>query len=189
MNKIIQVSKEISPNAKILLVDVEADYLEGTDYESNPEVMEEVDKRIERMAVTAKNLVAKGHDVQIIVDIENHAVPFEPLRGLPILPPWGIPNLPVLADEIDPAKIYHLDPTIAAVYNKDDLILVAGLWREQCVLSVVRILSYHGYNAILSLNDDISLQASIAYLDDINVTVECNCTKANLTVELYKGEG
>ena len=41
------------------------------------------------MAVTAKNLIAKGH-VLIIVDIENHAVPFEPLRGLPILPPWGI---------------------------------------------------------------------------------------------------
>lgn len=189
MKNVIQVTKEIPTNAQILLVDVEAAYLEGTDYEWSPEIMETVDTRIEQMAETAKVLKEKGHSVYIIADMENDACIFEPFRELPILPPWGYLNLPVQEDEIDPAKIYHLEPTIAATLKKDEVVLVAGLWREQCVLSVARILSYHGYKAVLSLNDDLCLQAEIAFSEEVGISLEQNCAKANLLIKPYEYEG
>lgn len=188
MGKILYVSSQIPKNAKVLLVDVETRYFEDTDYDRDPHIKQQVDARMELMAVGVKNLTEVGHKVYAIVDQEQNGEIFPTLKGLPhaILPFWGV-SAKQMTTSSDPADMYDLEPRIAQVFDKEDVIVVAGLWRELCVFSVTRLLTKEGFNAILSLDDAICFKNSIVWSDDDCISLEQECEEAEVTIKKYEG--
>lgn len=191
MEKILYVTEQIPTNAKILLVDVDAHYFEDTDYEEDPKIQQQVGKRVATMSDAVEGLIDKGHEVYAIIDYETNGEIFHDLKGLPhtILPFWGSDAR--MTNSLDPAEMYVLDPRIIQAFNKDDVIVVAGLWRELCAFSVARLLTSNGFNAVLSLDDRICFKNEVIWSQayDYVPTLEKECGKAGVGIEQYEEMG
>lgn len=184
MNKLLQVSKDIPPNAKILLVDVEYRYFQDTYYDLDKRIKRNVGARVQRMAAEVKGLINSGHEVYAIIDFDDGGRIFPELTDFPItqLPKWNADTIGPLSSP-DPINAFVLEPEIMAAFKKDDVIVVAGLWREWCVYAVTRLLNENGYNAILSLNDDLCFQRKIVWAGRKQPTLPSKCKEANIKIK------
>lgn len=191
MEKTLYVTDGVPTNAKILLVDMQKFYFQDTDYVSNEVVASNVDDRMNEMEIELIELRKKGHKIYAIID-ENYGPIISELRGIPhmYLPFWGVSDgRLVTATENDPANMYELEPKIIEAFDKDDVILVCGLWKELCAFAVTRLLQKEGFNAILSTNPKLCLENAIVWEDDDVITLESECLAAGVTIQSIDVKG
>lgn len=84
--------------------------------------------------------------------------------------------------------MYYIEPRITQPFDKDDVIVVAGLWQELCVFSVARLLTVNGFNnVIVSTDDTICFKNELVWSDDYRISLEQKCEDAKVTIKKYEG--
>lgn len=188
MEKTLYVIAHIPKKAKILLVDMQKTYFNYSDYDTDINIVNQVNYRVERMRDKLLQLRTQ-HEVYAIIDEPEPIIP--QLKHIPhkTLPYWIAKDSEINStEELDPAHKYILEPTIAKSFNKDDVIVVCGLWKELCVLAVTRLLQKEGFTAYLSIDSDICLENALVWNDEDVTTLENECDSCNIKIQLIEGE-
>ncbi|MDD2422380.1 MAG: hypothetical protein PHU78_09630 [Heliobacteriaceae bacterium] len=156
LGKYIYKCAYVPPNAVILLVDLEEQYLDRQEMGQLPAqdqaaAIVVIRQRLQKMRERLLMLKAQGHRIYATVETEL----IGDFRGIPdaVFPPWPY-FLPGRAGR-------QIHPQIAAGLRQELLVLVGGLWLERCVLSVTCLLKKAGIRALVATAKDLSLEVAL----------------------------
>ena len=183
----LYVTKTIPEDATILLVDLQQKHfdevLDNLDTEERIRREVRLSKRLNTMAERLRELNEEGIDVYAIVDNDGLHPKLKEL-STKHLPDWFLKYNPEAGDSCDPADLYIMHPEIISEMKGKTKVIVCGLWKELCVLSVTRLLQKEGIAVSLYTGSDLTFENAIIWDEEDTdaITLESECEELGLNI-------